>query len=167
MSDYIYLDNGLVIDENGEIIESADPDSALQLIVLRRHEAKRQVKEWQQQVDDLDRVILKRQESRTAVYGDTVATVRGGAYSKTNGFAFAAAIAEAFGDAFDFEHEDAVQAVLDVIAAATGFKRDALPEEAIPAYELATATLEKRPWVETSPIKRPAPARITGPGDAE
>lgn len=171
MSDYIYIENEggspLVIDESGEIIESAGIDDALKFVVLQREEAHRQAKEWGKRVDDLDRVILRKQEGRKVAYGPVVAVVRGGTYNKTDCGKLAEGVATAFPEAFDMEHEGQVAAVLGIIASATGFKRDAMPEDARILYDFATEKLEKRSWIETSTARELAPERRTSQESTE
>lgn len=166
MADFWEVVPGLVVDSDGEIIEAADIDDPMKFLAAMRHDAKCQAKEWESRVDNLDRVLLKKQAAKVTVYGDIVSAVKGGTYNKTDARRFADLILDAFPQAFDLEHEEAVAAVLAVLAAATGFKKDLLPDGAGDLYSAATAVIEKRPWVETSIARRPAPARVAPKGEA-
>ena len=148
MSDYIEVEPGLVIDSEGEIIESASIDDAMKFLAARRHEAKQQLKAYEHYIDDLDRVLLRYQKDRKLAYGDVVISVRGGTYRKTNTDAFAQLIG-----LMPVEDQD----LFELVAAATGFKRELVPEILRDAYDECTATLEKRPWIESDVARRPAP----------
>lgn len=170
MSDYIEVAPGLVVTEDGEIVEAADIDDPLKFIVLQRHEANMQIKQWEARKAVLDQVIQKRQSDRTVTYGDVVSAIRGGSYNKTDSEALAKALVcegSPLAEAFDFEHTDKVAVVLALIGAASGFRKDDVPADAKPLYEAHTATLEKRPWVETSVARKAAPARVTRQAEAE
>jgi len=156
MADYIEIAPGLVVSEDGEIIESGSIDDPLKFLVSQRHEANVQIKSWEARRAVLDAVILRKQSERTVDYSGVVCSLRGGSYSRTDSRAFAAGASESIGG-LDWEHPELATAILDIIAAATGFKRDSLPESARDAYDAATLRLEKRPWVETSVARRLAP----------
>lgn len=154
MPDYIYLDNGIVIDDQGEIIESGN-ENAMAVIATRRAEAKNQQKRWESIVADYDRVLLRNQDRKRVSYGDVVISVCGGSYPKTNAETFADWVAEVpleFGD------------IIQTIASATGFKRDLLPESVRGAFDDATETLQKRSWIESRIAERVAPEFERGPG---
>ena len=147
MSDYIILDDGIVIDDQGEIIESGNSD-ALAVIATRRAYAKAQQKQWEAIVADYDRVLLRKQDNARATYGDVVISVRSGTYPKTNAETFADDVAELpleFGD------------LITVIAAASGFRRGDLPDAVLAAFDANTEKLTKRPWVESRVAARQAP----------
>lgn len=166
MADYIEAAPGLIVDTDGEIVSAAGIDDPLKFIVARRDEARRQMKRWEELTADLDRVILRKQGDKTVAYGNVIATIRGGTYAKTDVRRFALESLLRLSDGLDFEHPEATDAIQAVIAAASGFKRDLLPESVRHLYDEATATLEKRPWVETAIARELAPARvITHPTD--
>ncbi len=166
MADYIEAAPGLIVDTDGEIVSAAGIDDPLKFIVARRDEARRQMKRWEELTADLDRVILRKQGDKTVAYGNVVATIRGGTYSKTDIVRFAVASLVKLSDGLDFEHPEATDAIQAVIAAASGFKRDLLPEAVRDLYDENTTTMEKRAWVETSIARELAPARvITHPTD--
>ncbi len=148
VSDFIEIRPGLVVDTDGVIIEAADRDDAMKFIASKRHDAKQQMEEWKSYVQDLDRVLLKNQSERKLNYDNLVVSIRGGTYSKTDTEAFAN---ECY--ALTLEPSD----LFAIIAAASGFKKDKLPESAKAAFESHTATLEKHPWVESSIARRRAP----------
>jgi hypothetical protein len=155
MTDYIALENGMVIDTDGVIIEAADINDAMKFLAEQRHDAKQQAKEWEHRVDVLDTVILKNQAEKKLTYGETVIAIRGGTYTKTDPAKFAEEVY-----AKPIELED----LFAIIAAATGFKKDLLPEVALEAYQATTTTFEKRPWVESSVARRRA-AEFVQPAD--
>ena len=166
MADYIEAAPGLIVDTDGEIVSAAGIDDPLKFIVARRDEARRQMKAWEKTTEDLDRVILRNQDAKTVAYGNVIATIRGGTYSKTDVPCFAKAAGVFLADGLDFEHPEEAEEILSIIAAASGFKRDLLPESVRDLYDRWTATLEKRAWVETSIARELAPARvITHPTD--
>lgn len=150
MSDFIEVEPGLVIDDNGEIIESAGIDDAVKFLAARRHEAKQQLKAYERYIDDLDRVLLRYQKDRKLAYGDVVISVRGGTYRKTD----TTKLADVLG-VMAVEFDD----LMALVAAATGFRRDDVPEILRDAYDDCTATLEKRPWIESDIARKPAPVR--------
>ena len=148
------LEGGIVIDDDGEIIESGDND-ALAVIATRRAYAKTQQKQWEAIVADYDRVLLRKQDNARATYGDVVISVRSGTYSDTDTTAFADDVAELpleFGD------------LITIIAAARGFHRDDLPDSVLAAFDANTETLTKRPWVESRVAARQAPVFEHAPG---
>ena len=155
MSDYIEVEPGLVIDSEGEIIESASIDDAMKFLAARRHEAKQQLKAYEHYIDDLDRVLLRYQKDRKLAYGDVVISVRGGTYRKTDAQKFADMLS-----AMAVEFDD----LMGLVAAATGFKRDDVPEILRDAYDDCTATLEKRPWIESDVARKPAPVMAAPSG---
>lgn len=146
MSDYIELEPGLVIDSDGEIVESASIDDAMKFLAARRHEAKQQLKAYERYIEDLDRVLLRHQKERKLAYGDVVISVRGGTYRKTDTESFAQLVGS-----MPVEFDDMVA----LVAAATGFKRELVPESLRDAYDECTATLEKRPWIESEVARKP------------
>ena len=155
MSDYIEVEPGLVIDSEGEIIESASIDDAMKFLAARRHEAKQQLKAYEHYIEDLDRVLLRYQKDRKLAYGDVVISVRGGTYRKTNTDAFAELVAT-----MPLEFAEMVA----LVASATGFKRELVPEILRDAYDECTATLEKRPWIESDVARKPAPVMAAPSG---
>jgi hypothetical protein len=150
MSDYFEIEPGLVISEDGEIVDNANQDDSLAFIARRRHEARVQLKAYEDYIRVLDAVLLKKQHDKRVAYGDTVCTIAGGTYSKTDAAAFSDALEDLPLEAAD---------LLDVIGAATGFKRELLGwnEKVLAAFDANTATLEKRPWLQTSIARKPAP----------
>lgn len=159
--EYIEVAPGLVVDGNGEIVEDGSGDGLLRVAQLR-HEAYVQKRAFESYIEDLDRVLLKQQSEKKVAYGTVVCSVRGGTYTKVDSAQFADLVYERFTSAFavfDAEADQAVAAVLAIVAAATGFKREALPEPAWALLDAATTTLTKRPWVETSVARHEAPVR--------
>lgn len=155
MADYIEIEPGLVISDDGEIIESAGIDDAMAFLARRRHEAHVQEKEWESYGKTIDMVLLKRQSEKKLSYGDVVISVMGGTYPKTNSTLFAEELA-------DMPLE--IEFVFDIIAAATGFRRDTdaegrgvLPESVRALYDECTAHPEKRPWIQSSAVRKQAP----------
>lgn len=143
----------LVDDETGEILEVPQGVDALFLVAHRRHDAKQQEDAWKAQRAMLDAVLLKKQEEKKAEYGDIIVAIKGGSYSKTDAEALANLVYERFRSAFS-DDSVAVSAVLGLIAAASGFAKDKIPQPTLGIYEEATEWLEKRPWVETRPVLR-------------
>ncbi len=151
MSDYIYIDGlGTIDPDSGEIIDAASIDDPLAFAVRKRDEAKRQENEWEAYRKALDAVILRRQQEKRVAYGDVVCDLRSGTYTTTDADKFAEALYD--GPALELE------TIYEIIAAATGFKRDLLPERARQAYDDATMTHTKRPWIQTSTARKQAPA---------
>ena len=148
MSDYIEVAPGLVVSEDGEIIESSGIDDPLKFLVSQRHEANVQIKSWEARRAVLDAVILRRQADRTVDYSGVVCSLRGGTYRKTD----AGKLADLLGE-MPVEAND----LLALVAAATAFKLDSVPSILREAVEDCTTTHEKRPWVETSAARRLAP----------
>lgn len=147
--DYIHVAPGLVVDEDGVIIETASIDDAMKFVAQSRHEAKEQEKEWGARVQVLDRVLLRNQSEKKLTYGDLVVSIRGGTYSKTDAEQFAALV---------YEKPVELEDLFAVIAAASGFKKDLLPESVREAYEATTTTFEKRSWIESNVARKRAPA---------
>lgn len=153
MSEYIYLGDGIVVDDEGEIIESGSGD-VLAVIASRRADAKAQAQRWKDVVRDYDRVLLRKQGTRRQAYGDVVITVGHGSYHQTDAEAFADWVAELpleFGD------------IIQTIAASKGFDRAALPESVRAAFDATTTELQKRPWIESRVAERVAPVFERGP----
>jgi hypothetical protein len=148
MSDYIEVAPGLIINEDGEIVESNDIDDPLKFIIAQRHEANVQVKSWEARRGVLDAVILRRQADRTVDYSGVVCSLRGGSYRKTDAGKLADLLAE-----MPVESDD----LLALVAAATAFRLDCVPPILRDAVEDCTTTHEKRPWVETSAARKLAP----------
>jgi len=148
MSDYIEIAPGMVISEDGEIIDSGNIDDPLKFLVSQRHEANVQVKSWEARRAVLDAVILRKQAERTMDYSGIVCSLRGGTYRKTDAGQLADLLAE-----MPVESSD----LLALVAAATAFKADSVPPILRDVVDDCTTTHEKRPWVETSVARRPAP----------
>jgi hypothetical protein len=148
MSDYIEVAPGLIINEDGEIVESNDIDDPLKFIIAQRHEANVQVKSWEARRGVLDAVILRRQADRTVDYSGVVCSLRGGSYRKTDAGKLADLLAE-----MPVESDD----LLALVAAATAFRLDCVPPILRDAVEDCTTTHEKRRWVETAAARKLAP----------
>lgn len=148
MSDYIEVAPGLIINEDGEIIESSGIDDPLKFLVAQRHEANVQIKSWEARRAVLDAVILRKQDGRTVDYSGVVCSLRGGTYRKTDAGKLADLLAE-----MPVESDD----LLALVAAATAFRLDCVPPILRDVVEDCTTTHEKRPWVETSAARRLAP----------
>jgi hypothetical protein len=148
VSDYIEVAPGLIINEDGEIVESHGIDDPLKCIIAQRHEANVQVKSWEARRAVLDAVILRKQDSRTVDYSGVVCSLRGGTYRKTDAGKLADLLAE-----MPVESSD----LLALVAAATAFKADSVPPILREVIEDCTTTHEKRPWVETSVARKLAP----------
>jgi len=149
--EYIEITPGLVVSDDGEIVESAGITDPLGYIVFQRRDAYEQRKQWEQRQAILDAVILRKQQDKTRAYGETVVTLVGGSYSQTNTKAFAEAVY-----ALPLE----LEVIFEVIAAADGFKRESLPPEVRQAFDEATQSIPKRAHVRTSVARRAAPPLI-------
>ena len=148
MSDYVEVAPGLIINEDGEIVESNGIDDPLKFLVAQRHEANVQIKSWEARRAVLDAVILRKQDTRTVDYSGVVCSLRGGTYRKTDSGKLADLLGEMPVEAND---------LLALVAAATAFKLDSVPPILRDVVEDCTTTHEKRPWVETSAARRLAP----------
>lgn len=157
MADYLYLENGIVIDEDGEIVDAAGHDDPLAYIATRRADAKIQLKEWESYIEGLDRVLLRKQMERRMSYGDVVIRIGGGRYYQTN----AKALAEMLSDA-EARREDLV----GLLAAAKGFRKDEVPEPVRFMYEDVTAAIEKKPWIESAVARKSPPVVRREPVEA-
>ncbi len=149
MSDYIEIEAGLVISEDGEIIDAANVDDPIAFLARQRHEAKVQEKEWAERVSVLDRVLLKQQGEKRMSYGTVVVDVRTGTYPKFDRAEYADAISE-----IEFTREELMALVL----AAKDFDRASLPAAVVDIYDEALKHPEKRPWIQTSNVRKAAPA---------
>ena len=146
---FIELENGVVVDdETGEPIDECDIDDVVKFSVSRRHEAKAQEDAYKQLRTVYDQIIIKHQQDKKLTYGDLVCSVKTSAYSTFDAAAFADAISE-----IEFTREELMALVL----AATKFDRDKLPPIVRDAYDEAVTTQMKRPWVETSVVRKQAP----------
>ncbi len=148
LPDYIDVGDGLVISEDGEIVESAGINDPLAFIARKRHEAHIQEKDWHDYKATLDAVLKRKQDERRTAYGDYVITVMSGDYRKFHADKFAAGL-----DGTEFTREELVSLVL----AATGFDRDLLPTVAVSAYDEAVEVKGKAPWVLSSIARKLAP----------
>lgn len=162
-AEFYDLGGGLIVDSEGEIVET-DEDNPLLLLAARRHDAHEQMKGWDDWLNKVDRVFLKQQMEKRQAYGTVVIDVCGGSYKVLNGEAFADLAWELVEGA---EPMVIIRRLLQVIAAGTGFRaaqdkrQPELPylEPAMAAvYEKAREAREKRPWVQSSVARRPAPA---------
>ena len=149
MTDYLNLGDGLIVSDDGEIIEAAGIDDTLAFIARKRHEAKRQEAEWEAYRKTLDQVLLRKQHEKRVAYGDVVTTISGGTYDTTDAGLFAQSL---------WDQSLELEVLFEIIASATGFKRALLPERVRDLYDAATTTHDKRPWVVTSIARQPAPA---------
>lgn len=147
-AEYTYLDGGIVIDDQGEIIESGGHDDPLSVLAYRRADAYRQKQEWQSYIEALDRVLLRKQQARRTAYGDVVITLASRRYPRTDKDALAATLLDA-----EASRED----LAGLIRAATGFRAEDVPETVRDMFDDFTATLETRPWVTSSFARRAAP----------
>lgn len=146
---YIELENGVVVDdEAGEIIGDADIDDVIKFSVSRRHEAKAQEDAYKQLRMVYDQVIIKHQQDKKLTYGDLVCAVKTVPYSTFDAEGFADSISE-----IEFTREELMALVL----AATKFDRAKLPAVVLDAYDEAVTTQMKKPWVETSVVRKQAP----------
>lgn len=166
MPDYIMIEPGLVVDEDGEIIEGGD--YGLKRLVELRHYAKENEDAWAARRKALDPVIKRKQEEPRAVYGDIVTSVRGGTYGKVDGEQLWSLVRERC--AGDDGLPD-LNAVAEFIASATGYRKaqdkddPGLPYLS-PAHaelvERATKHFEKQQWVETKRLAEapPKPSQV-------
>lgn len=151
MSEYIEIAPGLVVSDDGEIVEASDVTDPLAYVVWQRRDAYEQRKEWEKRQAILDAVILRKQQDKTHSYGETVVTLVGGSYTQTDAKAFAEAVY-----ALPLEME----VIFETLAAASGFKRESLPPEVRQAFDDATESMPKRAYVRTSIARRVAPPVI-------
>lgn len=151
MAEYIEITPGLVVSDDGEIIESAGIADPLSYIVFQRRDAYEQRKLWEQRQAILDAVILRKQQDKTRAYGETIVTLVGGSYAKTDSKAFADAV-----ERLPLE----VNVIFETLAAASGFVRESLPPEVRQAYDESTEKMPKRAYVRTSVARRAAPPLI-------
>jgi len=143
--DYIDVlgDQSLIVTEDGEIVESHGPDR-LSVVATRRHDAYQQIKRWEAVLANFDRVLL--QNGVYGAFGGIVINSRQSSYTKTDVQKFVEEIPE-----MSYSELEALA------RAASGFKREKLPEMAIKAYDAATARIPKRPWIESAIAHRAAP----------
>lgn len=154
----IDLGDGLVVDdESGEVVSLPAGTEKLGFVARKRHEAHDQEKAWGRTRLILDQVLLREQEVPTATYDSVVIRVAGGTYTKTDGQAMADLVMTRVQAAFSEGVTHDITYVVGIIAAATGFKRDALPEQAVAFYDAVTERMEKRPWIESQPVLKRAP----------
>lgn len=133
--------------ETGEVIVLEEGEQDLAVVVHRRHEAHAQEKLWAENRKRYDAILKARAESG-GVFDDVQLRFRGGTYSTFDGERFARAIRAS-------EIEPTYEMWLIAMAASKGFKRDALPVGLFrDAFDKATDQLPKRPWVETSKVRR-------------
>ena len=151
MAEYIEIAPGLVVDDQGEIIESAGIADPLSYVVFQRRDAYEQRKEWEKRQAILDSVILRKQQDKTRAYGETIVTLVGGSYAQTDSKAFAEAVY-----ALPLE----LEVIFETMAAASGFKRDSLPPEVRQAFDDATEKMPKRAYVRTAVARKAAPPVI-------
>ena len=146
---FIELENGVVVDdETGEPIDECDIDDVVKFSVSRRHEAKAQEDAYKQLRVVYDQIIIKHQQDKKLTYGDLVCSVKTVPYSTFDAASFADSISE-----IEFTREELMALVL----AATKFDRDKLPPIVLDPYDEAVTTQMKRPWVETSVVRKQAP----------
>lgn len=173
--------DSLIVDSDGVIVET-NIDDPLLMLAQRRHEAKAQIKAYEDYLRTIDQVFLKNQTDAKRAYGDVVLSIRGGRYSTVNGEMFANLLIERYYDMLqteptDDEHPSFEGILLDVVAAATGYRtepdaKDAdkpyLKPEIVALLNNAREWHEKRAWVESSVARRPAPKlRVVADPDAE
>lgn len=153
MSDYepgIYIDllgdGSLIVDQaSGEIVEQQGGDR-LAVLAQRRHDAKQQIKGWEEQLGHYDRVLLA--AGASGVFGGIVINQRQRPYSETNAESFAAYVAA----------EELTQAEIEaVVTAAKGFKRDQLPAAVLPFFDRVTQKKQTKPWIESAVVRQVAP----------
>lgn len=165
--------DSLIVDSDGVIVET-NIDDPLLMLAQRRHEAKAQIKAYEDYLRTIDQVFLKNQTDAKRAYGDVVLSIQGGRYSTLNGEAFADLVWEVVnGD----EHNDAIERLLAVIAAGTSFRAEpdakdpakaVLEPEIAAVLDKAKEWHEKRPWVQSAVARRPAPkVRVVADPDAE
>lgn len=163
----------LIVDSDGVIVET-NIDDPLLMLAQRRHEAKTQIKAYEDYVRTIDQVFLRNQTDAKRAYGDVVLSIKGGRYSTVNGEAFADLVWEVInGD----EHNDAIERLLGVIAAGTAFRTEpdtkdpakpVLAPEIAAVLDKAREWHEKRSWVESSVARKPAPRlRVVADPDAQ
>lgn len=145
---YLYLDNGIVVDGDGEIVEDAGRSDVLSYIARVRHDAYVQEKAWEAYRHRLDAVLMRKQRERRASYEDLVVNVTSRRYRETD--------AKAFADML-YDAEVTREEWAGVVAAAQRFKRELVPEAVRDMFDDVSAQLETRPWVETSVARRAAP----------
>jgi hypothetical protein len=137
--------------ESGEIEEFAgDAEDQLSRLVHARDDAHRQEKEWGDRRKMFDHMIMARMDAPKIVCGALVAKLAQRTTAKTDVKAFANALAWVEADR---------SALLEVVAAATGFKADKLlGEDVRRCYEQTTVREPSATWLEVAPVLRRAPA---------
>ena len=173
----IDMDGVLIDDASGEILDVEDGTAmgdAVRHLVYQRHYAHEQVDQWRARQAALDRALLRYQPTGTELYGDILAQVRADTYQTLDADAFARAVQGAHQALFDAnipldddQREQDAGAVLAIIAAIHTCKREALPPLSLTLYEAALVSANKKPWVETRPVRRPAPALTVVPRTEE
>lgn len=166
MTEIIDFGDGVVLEidpETGEVVTDIAPGSQLlYAIAQKRHYAKAEEDAWGQAKHALDAVLLRQQDEKTAAYGDiSIRAMRDQAYASQDVEAFADMVFERWGTAFahDPAAQDAVKAVLAILGASKGYKRDTLPEAARELLDRVTEWKAKRSWIESSVVRQPAPRR--------
>lgn len=159
MSDYLEIEPGLIVSDDGEIIESAHQNDTLAFVARRRHEAHVQEKDWHDFKRVLDAVLMRQQSEKRTAYGDTVVTVQGGTYQTFDRVGFAAFLSQ-----IELTRDE----LLALAGAATGFAREDMPDATHDIYDESVTTKEKRPWVLSSVARRPAPhPKVVGGSELE
>ena len=165
-TEIIDFGEGVVLEidpDSGEVLTDVRPGSPmLHAVAVRRHYAKAEEKEWARACAVLDQVLLRSQDETVAAYGDvSIRTVRDRSYPSQDAEAFANMLYERYASAFAHtpEAQDAVGAVMTVLAASKGFKRDALPEAAQALLDRVTEWKPMKQWVESSIVRTAAPRR--------
>ncbi len=144
--------DGLIVDsETGEVIEAPAGADVIAMAAHRFREAKEQAKEWTARAGLFQQVLLRGQETRRAVYGDTVITTRYDNYTAFNA------------DAWREFAEDAELLLAEWRALAMssrGFDLKQLEDavgELLPAIARFYETKPKSPFVMASIVTKHAP----------
>lgn len=140
-------DGSLIVESStGEVIEQRGGDR-LGIVAQRRHDAKVQLKAWEETVANYDRVLLA--SGVTGAFGGVVINRRQRNYADTDTQSFAEYVA---GE--ELKPDELEQ----VIGAAKGFKRDHLPPAVLPFFDGCTQVKATKPWIDSAVVRQQAPA---------
>ena len=166
MTAYIDLleDGSLIIDaETGEILEQHGPDR-MTLLAHRRHEAKAQLKQWEETLAAYDRALLA--NDAAGLYGPVVIARRQRSYTDTDTEAFTRLPLNSAYELLNGMSSTARLELLDLIElvrAATKFDPSKLNPELRKMFDAATETKQTKPWIESRVALKPAPKLIPVP----
>lgn len=153
MSELYILGNGVIVTEDGEIIETPPGMDRLAFLATRLEEARTQRKMYEQEEAILQSAILRIMDGKRAIIdtgaSELVVSVKTGTYPVQHTDEFATMLQEMLPDITK-------EQLINIIHAARSFAPEALPEEFQPLLAQVTEHRPKRSWVDVSRPKRPS-----------